>query len=1089
MSAVHGAVARLLRFLALAAVLGAIFAAYQRATVRNPEQLTSQVFDVRFHDGLVEQFLLAPSTEHLLKIRLPLSADFPREAVLNGRALSAHWLGESRHKSMKLAYFSVPAAALRPEGNELRIRGADGYSGDAVVTLMNFVGKSGDSFFCVFPDFSNDGVPMSAPGILIRVCLALLTVALISLTAFVVPGGGRNLLLAYFWAFLLVVDSLRPIAGMRVCLDEHMFWPFVFGSIAAVSAISYRSVIPLVLEQVDRLPRLDPLIDRATARWAILQRFDTPRILLMFIAAVLAAHYIVNLILPHRMPLGHDTLQYMQFQYGALNERVSKGELPLWEPFMTKGTVSNWWVLIQSHLVADVYYLVTPAVRRINDYYLFYFATYCDEFLFAIGMFLLALELYKTRWAVFFAATAAVFSTVWLIEIWWNFRLYCWLPFGFYFFLRFIKTGSWRFFFLFCLILPLTFFAGLPYFFSIISLVLFWFGLLSTIASWPELEAGLIASWRKKGTAGALLKGLAAIAVSGALLGLLYFYLRNLGAEAIALSNIGRDASGAVTLDVFLTYGGNIDWSKFIGLVTGFSSSLDQTNYCGLAVVVFALMQVRYWWKREPIPRQSLVFLTMILLMISFSTGGVVARLSYRYWPTMKLFRHIGLTSGVTKLLLILFSGYGVDAFAEKAASPGRSFFGDLRAVLVLIAVVLLLKPLVHWQYHGGKDSIGLLRRLYQGIQLWSFSTAIFLWLPAVAVGAVLCRQNPWRGSAGLAVLIAMSLLHFVDVISYRVVEDSILAPAVGDGKFVDTFRFFDYSYSPTRSQRYFENDRFTALDAAARRATSEPDPFVVSKNGDVAFAEHAGWPFGSSYWTWESFFYFDACHTIFRADNRLASVADFYSVYRPASEDSFDNVESPMPQSPAFLKMLGCGHPKLQVFKRIRVLPGETPLRALLASPGYTGDVLFSGGGPLSRAATEYSGDAKVLGADDRVDAKIRVETFGANGLRLAVDNPLKSPAILFYSDAWHKNWTASVDGASAPVYAANIGFKAVEIPAGVSQVEFSYRPPLVKAVLWTFIGFNVAMVFVLFGLVFSPLFSTRRFGAASVDPPSFSS
>jgi hypothetical protein len=749
---------------------------------------------------------------------------------------------------------------------------------------------------------------------------------------------------------------------------------------------------------------------------------------------------------------------------------------------MTQGTVSNWYVVIPGHMVADLYFLAAPMLKRLNDYPLFLFANYCDEVLFGIGTILLACELYETSWAVFFAATTAVFSTIWLHEIWWNFRLYCWLPFAFCFFLRFIKTGAWRWFLLFCLLAPLSFFAALPYFISPLSFFIFFFCLLTAAASRPELEAGLVASCRKSGLAVPVLKGLGSAALAGALLGLLWLCLRGLGAEDIVLSFFGRDAAGSVARNVFFTYGGNTGWIKFAELLTAVPNSLDQTYYCGLATVVFALLHLRYWEEGEPIRRQSHVFLALIALTASFSCGGLAAELAYRFWPTMKLFRHIGLTGGVTKLLLIFYAAYGVDVFAKRAAAGGAAFLGDLRALLAAFLSVLLLKALLMWLTHS--YSTDLAGRLSQAMSSWGLAAAAALWIPAVFAGAIWCGRGG-RRAAGLAALFVVTVLQLADVVSYRAVQDSVLAPA-GGGGVVDTFRFFDYPYSPARSQKYFTNARFAALDAAARRATDDPDgaadPIVASPDGDAAYDSLRAWPFGAVYWSWESFFYFDACRSIFRVDSRLASVEDFDSVYDEKRKTTY--FETRLPRRPAFLKILGCGYPKLQVFKRLHVVPDAAALRSALGSPRYKGDVLFSAGAPPSRAATSVAApDAALLGADERVDAKIDVRSFAANGIKLAVDNPLSSPAILFYSDAWHKNWRARVDGAPAPIAAANFGFKAVEIPAGRSEVEFSYRPALVKAILRLFVGFNAVMALVLFGLVLAPPFargSARRPGPA---------
>src|SRR5262245_41463766 len=63
------------------------------------------------------------------------------------------------------------------------------------------------------------------------------------------------------------------------------------------------------------------------------------------LALVVLVHVIVCLwlIADRRLPLGHDTFQYFSMQYCLLNNRITAGEVPQWMPYMSQGTVSNWW--------------------------------------------------------------------------------------------------------------------------------------------------------------------------------------------------------------------------------------------------------------------------------------------------------------------------------------------------------------------------------------------------------------------------------------------------------------------------------------------------------------------------------------------------------------------------------------------------------------------------------------------------------------------------------------------------------------------------------------------------------------------------
>ncbi|MET0556899.1 MAG: YfhO family protein [Vicinamibacteria bacterium] len=67
-------------------------------------------------------------------------------------------------------------------------------------------------------------------------------------------------------------------------------------------------------------------------------------------------------------------------------------------------------------------------------------------------------------------------------------------------------------------------------------------------------------------------------------------------------------------------------------------------------------------------------------------------------------------------------------------------------------------------------------------------------------------------------------------------------------------------------------------------------------------------------------------------------------------------------------------------------------------------------------------------------------VTRFSCNAVEVAVDAAV--PARLVLLDAYDPGWTAAVDGSPAPVTRANVGFRAVEVPAGRHTVAWTYVP-----------------------------------------------
>lgn len=59
-----------------------------------------------------------------------------------------------------------------------------------------------------------------------------------------------------------------------------------------------------------------------------------------------------------------------------------------------------------------------------------------------------------------------------------------------------------------------------------------------------------------------------------------------------------------------------------------------------------------------------------------------------------------------------------------------------------------------------------------------------------------------------------------------------------------------------------------------------------------------------------------------------------------------------------------------------------------------------------------------------------------------VAVEATSRQAALLVLADTWDRGWTATLDGAAAPILQVDHAFRGVAVPPGTHRVEFDYRP-----------------------------------------------
>ncbi|MBN1363891.1 MAG: hypothetical protein JW976_03710, partial [Syntrophaceae bacterium] len=115
---------------------------------------------------------------------------------------------------------------------------------------------------------------------------------------------------------------------------------------------------------------------------------------------------------------GQDGFQYLSLQYTFLNHTINYGEIPQWMPFMTQGTLADWWYVIQGGILQNILFLSGGLFKNINFLPLFYAGIFLDELLLLVGVWLLARRFFASPLTIFFVTLSIMGSCIWVLQPW-----------------------------------------------------------------------------------------------------------------------------------------------------------------------------------------------------------------------------------------------------------------------------------------------------------------------------------------------------------------------------------------------------------------------------------------------------------------------------------------------------------------------------------------------------------------------------------------------------------------------------------------------------------------------------------------------
>ncbi len=788
----------------------------------------------------------------------------------------------------------------------------------------------------------------------------------------------------------------------------------------------------------------------------------------LFLVLVLLEYaFIVYLIGGKRLVGGHDAFYSFPILYYFYNNIVASGEVPQWIPYLTHGTTSTWFQVINgtTGILHTALFPIAGFLKNVNFLTIFYSGIFVDRMLLLTGTWLLGTKFFKSSYTRFFVCSCVMGSTVWMMQLYFNFYFFFSLPLILYFFHEFLKKAQWRFLFAAINLFLIQIIGNVAYFIPVLSLAIFLYCLLYCLLNVDELAS----LWSRlkwgKGFWICLIYTLIALAAME------FFLLCAKDPRFVNLRD-GATQGGQIALDAFLTYAGNMDFLKWQELFAGVSPATDYTLFIGFVSLPLFLMGFLYQFNRK-----NVHFTIITLILLCFSMATVVSTLFYYIWPLMKYYRHLALVTPLIKIFLCFIVGFGFeDVFIDYRATWQKNRFSRYVMILFLVVLVAAVKEVAFFAADSKQAGVWVLNFIGK-------------YLPHVEKVLHPDFLTSRLGDSAIQLLVVVIFFAVILLLDWKRYQKYVLL-------FVLVFHVNDiYGYYflelnlrtlPVTAQEY-QSFHFTKVEYPKRRSA-----FFDLKNPRESILNRTVLD-GVLYWTIYPFILEDQLQTRYCTEHWQKSFDHFMRSYWG---QKLNDQQTPLkgyvgkrilvPQQPALFKIAGVSEDKIQFFSNAFLINDEQEIANLISDPAYTGDILFLS--DLVKTADQrvslVAWDKSLpLSTDFRLSVPYDVTRFDANHVELTVNNPRPDPVWLFYSDVWHPGWRAEINGKSAKVFQADLAYKAVNLPPGNNQVHFFFKSGLVSWLTF-FWGLNcwlwVGIIFYLIGKI---LFGSRMENLGEVN------
>ena len=160
--------------------------------------------------------------------------------------------------------------------------------------------------------------------------------------------------------------------------------------------------------------------------------------------------------------------------------------------------------------------------------------------------------------------------------------------------------------------------------------------------------------------------------------------------------------------------------------------------------------------------------------------------------------------------------------------------------------------------------------------------------------------------------------------------------------------------------------------------------------------------------------------------------------------------------------KISGVAEDKIQFFSNIYAASDEE-IASKITDPNYKGDILFisNAGNPVESALPPSNS----LSENQRLYIPYAIREFSSNHLKVDVTVPEDKKIWLLYSDVWHPQWKATINGGKVPILKANLAYKAVRLTPGKNLIHFYFKS---EWFAWMHMLIGLNCLFWFFGILY---------------------